>query len=95
MAQQTTHTPTVTEEFDMTIPPDPDPEPNPNLAGLTEAYHLAYDIKDAHTDPSVDGVRYKAYEAVQAIGFLMVSLGFTPPIRFDGDGRPAKATTGR
>lgn len=73
-------------------------------AALTEAYHVAFDVKDAHSDPENPGagldstdeqIRYTAYLTCQQIENLMERLGYTPPSRFDGQGRPPAPMTAR
>lgn len=59
--------------------------------GLIEAYHVCFDVKDAH-QPTLDDVdekiRYAAYLACQRVEQLMNLLGYSAPRRFDGQGRP-------
>lgn len=54
---------------------------------LTEAYHTVFDHKDRL--PEGSRARYLAYETLSKMAELMQALGFEPPSRFDGEGRPA------
>jgi len=53
---------------------------------LTEAYHVIYDVKDAHLDN--DFVRFATYGALGQLATVMDALGIPVPDRRDGDGRP-------
>lgn len=55
-------------------------------AGLTEAFHAIYDVKDKLPDGNS---RYTAYEAIQKLSTLMDALGWDVPNRHDGEGRNA------
>jgi hypothetical protein len=73
-------------------PPDPNGpgaiEMDATDAALTEAFHLLFDIKDEARDANkVDSVAGKCYTAINAIKDVMKALGYTPPTRYDGDGR--------
>lgn len=52
---------------------------------LTEAYHAVYDIKDKL--PVGGATFWIAFEAAAKITQLMMAQGFTPPQRFDREGR--------
>lgn len=56
-----------------------------HAAALTEAYHAVYDVKDKV--PAGSQAFVLCYEACSKIADLMTAQGFTPPERFDGQGR--------
>lgn len=58
---------------------------------LTEAYHLAFDVKDALAEAPFGTMEYEArtscYTAISSLANAMRALEFEVPRRFDGEGR--------